>query len=181
MFGKHFSSMYTGSMVGQGALMFAMMGYVIANMKPDSEVGFQVELNPVILSTILGESVQDVTSTIERLCDLDTESRTKEEDGRRLVRLGQFDYRVVNGKKYADIRNEQARREYNRDAKRRERSRKAKKSDNSTMTTEQQQEEVRTQYPREGMAPVVPHGTVEAPITKPISATRYHVQPGAPT
>lgn len=124
MYGKHFSSMYTGSMVGSGALTFAVMGYVIANMKPDKDVGAQVELNPKIMATIFGEQEQEVRDTIGVLCAPDAESRSKEEEGRRLVKVGQFDYRVVNGAKYTAIRDEESRREYNRTKKQEERKKK---------------------------------------------------------
>lgn len=124
MYGKHFSSMYTGSMVGAGAIPFAIMGYVIANYRLDRTVGAQVELNPVLLATILGESVKDVEAGIEFLCAPDENSRTDVEDGRRLVKIGAFDYKVVNGAKYTAIRNEEARREQNRDAQARHRAKK---------------------------------------------------------
>lgn len=114
MYGKHFASMYSGSMVGRGAVVFAVMGYVIANMKPDAEVGMQVELNALLLGAILGEQPADIEAAIEFLAGPDPASRSKEEGGRRLVRLGQFDYKVVNGLKYRGIRDERDRREYNR-------------------------------------------------------------------
>jgi hypothetical protein len=101
--------------------MFAVWGYVIAHMKPDSQVGAQVELNPKLLGFILGESEDVVVGVIERLCEPDPESRSREEEGRRLIRLGQFNYRVVNGAKYMAIRDEEARRQQNREAKQRER------------------------------------------------------------
>jgi hypothetical protein len=113
-YGKHFSSMYTGSMVGSGALVFALMGYVIANMQPDKKVGFQVELNPVLLAAILGEKEDDVAAAIDFLCSPDPRSRSTESKGRRLERLGQFDFRVINGAKYRAIRDEEMRRESNR-------------------------------------------------------------------
>lgn len=100
--------------MGRGAIVFAVMGYVIANMKPDKEVGMQVELNPRLLHHILGESEGDVEAAIAFLSGPDPESRSKEEGGRRLVRLGQFAYRVVNGLKYRGILDEEALRDYNR-------------------------------------------------------------------
>ncbi len=106
--------MYEGSMIGAGAHVFAMMGYVIANMKPDAVVGAQVRLNPQLLAAIFGESEATVHRAIEYLCAPDTKSTTPDEDGRRLVKIGQFDYRVVNGPKYLAIRNEEERREKNR-------------------------------------------------------------------
>lgn len=121
MYGKHFASMYEGSMVGAGAVVFAVMGYIIASAVPDREVGTQVELNPKLLAFILGEKQSEVEKAIEFLCAPDEDSRTKEKDGRRLIKLSQFSYQVVNGAKYRAIRDEEKRREQNREAKRRER------------------------------------------------------------
>jgi hypothetical protein len=128
MYGKHFASMYTGSMVGSGAIVFAVWGYVIANARPDADVGTQVELNPRLLATILGETVPAVQGAIDRLCSPDAESRTKECEGKRLVRLGQFDYQVVNGEKYRRIRDEEMRREANREYQRKHRARRKDKN-----------------------------------------------------
>ena len=122
MYGKHFASMYSGSMVGAGAVVFAVMGYVIANGKPDRAVGMQVELNPKLLAFILGESEKEVEKAIDFLCKPDPNSRTKDEDGRRLIQLGQFCYRVVNGAQYRAIRDEERRRETDRESKRRQRA-----------------------------------------------------------
>lgn len=122
MYGKHFSSMYEGSMIGAGAVVFAVMGYVIANGQPDRAVGTQVELNPKLLAFIFGEPEKDVESAIDYLCSPDPKSRTDTNDGRRLVRLGQFAYQVVNGAKYRAIRDEERRRETDRESKRRQRA-----------------------------------------------------------
>lgn len=101
-------------MVGAGAVVFAVMGYVIAKQEPDKKVGSQVRLNPVLLSAILGEQVKDIEKAIKYLCSPDERSTTKEKAGRRLVKLGEFDYQVVNGAKYRAVRDEEARREQNR-------------------------------------------------------------------
>ncbi len=106
--------MYEGSMVGAGAHVFALMGYVIANYRPDPVVGGQVRLNPTLLATIFGESETRMQSAIDYLCAADPNSTTPAEDGRRLVKIGQFDYRVVNAAKYLAIKNEEERREANR-------------------------------------------------------------------
>lgn len=149
---KHFKSMYTGSMVGSGALVFAVMGYVVANMEPDREIGSRVELNPVLLATILGESEKDVRKAIEKLCAPDEESRTDKEEGKRLVRLGQFDYRVVNGAKYAAIRNEEDRKAQVREAQRRfrdknKKSRKVQDKSGTNGDVSDTGAEVTSQYP----------------------------------
>ncbi len=118
MYGKHFGSMYEGSMVGSGAVVFAVMGYVIAKQIPDRKVGSQVRLNPLLLATILGESERDIQKAIEKLCSPDAKSTTKTDGGRRLRKIGEFDYQVVNGAKYLSIRDEESRREQNRIAQR---------------------------------------------------------------
>jgi hypothetical protein len=114
MFGKHFASLYEGSMVGAGAVVFAVWGYVIAKQVPDRLVGSQVRLNPKLLATIIGEEEGEVVKAIKFLCAPDPHSTTKVHDGRRLVKLGEFDYQVVNGAKYRAIRDEESRREQNR-------------------------------------------------------------------
>lgn len=110
MYGKAFQSMYSGSMMGAGADVFAVWGYVIANA-----VNGAVELNPVFLSAVIGMTPDRAQAAIDVLCAPDARSRTKDEDGRRLVREGQFAYRVVNHEKYRAIRDEDQRRDYMRD------------------------------------------------------------------
>lgn len=114
MYGKAFSSMYSGSMVGRGALFFAVWGYVLANMVPDRECGMWVELNPKVIGFVLGEGEVDVEKVLGEMCEVDPQSRTKDEGGRKLVKLGEYAYRVVNGKKYQMMRSEEDRREQNR-------------------------------------------------------------------
>jgi hypothetical protein len=98
-------------MVGAGAMVFAVWGYVIANSDESREWGTVVSLNPRLLGPILGESLKDVEKAIEYLCAPDPESQSKEQNGRRLIRIGQYEYQVVNGARYRKIRNEEDRRE----------------------------------------------------------------------
>lgn len=114
MYGKHFESMYEGSMVGAGSHVFAVMGYIISKTR----FGV-VELNPKLLSAILGDSLERVISAIEYLCAPDPGSRNPDEDGRRLVKTGAFSYRVVSWEKYQAIRDEIDRRIQNREAQQR--------------------------------------------------------------
>jgi len=109
MYGKFFSSTFTGSMFGAGPTVFAVWGYVIANV-----VKGQVELNAKLLAPTLGTSEQDAQSAIDFLCAPDANSRSKLEEGRRLVKIGQFAYEVPNHQRYNLLRNEDDRREYNR-------------------------------------------------------------------
>ena len=99
--------------------MFAVWGYVIACQVPDREHGAVVTLNARKLADTLGEEVADVESAIEFLCRPDERSTTKGDEGRRLVKLGEFEYRVVNGAKYRAIRDEEERRRQSREAQRR--------------------------------------------------------------
>lgn len=112
-------------MVGAGAVVFAVMGYVIAKQIPDRKVGSQVRLNPVLLAAILGEDAKAIESAIAKLCSPDPKSTTKTNDGRRLIKLGEFDYQVVNGAKYRAIRDEETRLEQNRIAQRKHRSKRS--------------------------------------------------------
>ena len=118
MYGKHFESMYTGSMVGIGAIPFAVWGYVISHQRPPH---FEVELNPKILAVMIGESPEDIAEAIEKFCQPDPESRTDTLEGRKLERIGTFLFRVVNGAIYDRIRNNEERKEYWREQKRKAR------------------------------------------------------------
>ncbi len=111
MYGKHHAAMYSGSMVGSGAVVFAVWGYVIAHLRHSDN---SVELNPRIVATILGEPVEKIEEAIERLCSPDKHSRSPEHEGRRLVLEAPFLYHVVNAAKYNSLKDEDARREYMR-------------------------------------------------------------------
>jgi len=117
--GKHFKSLYAGSMIGSGAIVFAVWGYVIGNMDPSREHGATVHLNELLLGPILGEATKDVAKAIEFLCSPDVRSTSPEEGGRRLIKLGPFLYQVVNGARYQAIRNEEERKAQLREAQQR--------------------------------------------------------------
>lgn len=114
MYGRIFSSMFTGSMVGKGSPVFALMSYVIAHMRGDKEVGAQVDLNIPLLAFTIGEKPEVIQSAIDYLCSPDHNTTTPGEEGRRLVKVGTFAYRVVNGAKYLAIRNQEEQREASR-------------------------------------------------------------------
>lgn len=111
-------------MFGMGAIPFAVMGYVIAKQVPDRKVGSQVTLNAALLAAIFGESEKDVEKAIDKLCAPDPKSTSPAAGGRRLIKIGQFAYQVVNGAKYRAIRDDDMRRESNRDAQQRHRAKK---------------------------------------------------------
>jgi len=109
MYGKFFSSAFTGSMMASGANVFAVWGYVIAHA-----VDSRVELNPRLLAAVIGSDIKSIISAIETLCAPDAESRSKVHEGRRLIREGEFQYFVTGHAKYRAMRDESDRREYNR-------------------------------------------------------------------
>lgn len=117
-YGKIFSSAFTGSLVGSGPVVFAVWSYVIAHT-----VDSQVEINPILVAAVLGCPAEDVKSAIAKLTAPDPQSRNKDHEGRRLLKEGEYAYRVVSHKIYREMRNEDDRRAYNREKKRESRAR----------------------------------------------------------
>lgn len=110
IYGKIFASMFEGSMVGSGSDVFAVMAYVISKMQPGQDKEEFVRLNTTILSAAIGESEERIQKAIDYLCKPDKNTTTEGDKGRRLVQVEQFVYRVVNGKTYRAIVDEQDRR-----------------------------------------------------------------------
>jgi uncharacterized phage protein (TIGR02220 family) len=109
-------------MVGSGAVTFAVWGYIISHQKPPA---FDVEVNPKILSVIIGETEENIIHALDKFCQPDPKSRSKVEEGRKLFKLGEYLYHVVNGKEYDELRSNEERREYWRSQKREKRKEKA--------------------------------------------------------
>lgn len=114
MYGKLFEQTFTGSMMGAGADIFAVWSFAIANLKPTNDVA-HVELNPKHVSALIGMTTEKVEAALKFLCDPDPYSRSQADDGRRLVQEGQFIYRVVNYKKYKEIRDHEERKAYQKE------------------------------------------------------------------
>ncbi len=119
MYGKHFASAYSGSMYGAGPVVFAVWGFAIANADRNGIL----EMNPRLIASTLGCDVGEVAAAIDYLCAADPHSRSKEEEGRRLVREAEYQYRMVNHSLYRAMRDEDARRDYFREKKRQSRER----------------------------------------------------------
>jgi hypothetical protein len=175
MYGKVWDSMYTGSMLGAGLGPFALMPYVISNMKPQKVgdmVEMRLELNPKLLAVILGTTETVVEKAIEWACSPDPDSRSKDEDGRRLVRLGQFEYLVVNGWAYTQKKAIERRREQLRRAAQKYRGKKiVKESSNPHGTNLTKNEQLQNEAHQNGdvateqraheLRDNVPHGTYD--------------------
>jgi hypothetical protein len=99
--------------------VFAVWAYVIANTDHEHHV----EINPVMVGALLGMEFSQVESVVEKFCAPDPKSRTKENEGRKLVHVSGFLYFVVNHEAYRQIRNEDERREYFKVKKQEQRAR----------------------------------------------------------
>jgi len=111
MFGKFYESTFTGSMMGKGPGVFAVWAYIIAHTKPDS----YVEINPKLIAILIGMDVNDVVNIINSFCTPDVYSRSKAESGRRLIKKGEFIYKVVNYNAYRNFRSDEERKVYMRE------------------------------------------------------------------
>ncbi len=67
MYGKHYASMYEGSMRGAGSAFFAVWGWIISHMMPDRIHGTVVEINQEILAFVLGEKESVVNGVIIKM------------------------------------------------------------------------------------------------------------------
>lgn len=111
MYGKLHSTCFTGSMYGSSLAVFAVWGYAIACA---DEKGY-VELNPMVLAGTFSCEPREVETAIAYLSEPDAKSRTNSEEGRRMVREGQFLHRIVNYEVYRSLRDKDDRRAYQRD------------------------------------------------------------------
>ena len=112
MYGKSYESKFKGSMVGAGIAVFAVWDYM-TTMARDG----YVEVNPDLLAFILGgkdQDPQEIVDALDFLQEPDEKSNSKREGGRRIVKEGEYQYRLVNWDEYNRIRTEEERREYNR-------------------------------------------------------------------
>jgi hypothetical protein len=107
-------------MVGSGGVTFAVWAYAISRERDGV-----VELHPVLLAAIIGEPIEAIEAAIERLSSPDPKSRNPAEEGRRLVHLDAYRWRMVSQEIYAAIKTAEDLREYNRRKKRESRARHA--------------------------------------------------------
>lgn len=97
-------------MMGAGPDVFAVWAYALANTGSTH----QVELNPKLLCAVIGCRIERIEAAIEFLCAPDVKSKSKIEEGRRLVKVGEFEYFVPNHEAYTKIKDENGRRQYMR-------------------------------------------------------------------
>lgn len=118
MYGKFFASTFEGSMYGAGSGVFALWAYVISHT-----VNSRVEINPVAVAPKIGMTVEEVNEALAYLQAPDEQSRSKEMEGRRMVKEGQFSYFIPNHRTYLGIKDSEDLRAYNARKKRESRDR----------------------------------------------------------
>jgi hypothetical protein len=121
MYAKLFSSIYQGTLRGDthGLVVFT-------NLLAHADQHGWADIHPKAIAEETGLTLAEVEAAIRNLESPDPESRSPEEEGRRLIRLDEhraWGWRIVNYGKYRAIRNEEDRREQNRLAQERWRNR----------------------------------------------------------
>jgi hypothetical protein len=111
MYGKIFASMYEGSMVGSGPVVFAVWGYCIAKADTDGTV----LLNPAVLAPVIGTSRTDIETAIRYLTEPDPHSKNPDHEGRRLIHQSGHLFFVVSHEIYRAMKNNEDRRKYMRE------------------------------------------------------------------
>lgn len=117
MYAKLFTSIYQGTLRGDthGLVVFT-------NLLAHADAEGWVDIHPKAIAEEVGLSIEQVRTALSALESPDPESRSPEEEGRRIVRLDEhraWGWRIVNHAKYRAIRSEEERREQNRLAQQR--------------------------------------------------------------
>lgn len=126
MYAKLFTSIYQGTLRGDshGLLVFT-------NLIAHADSAGHVDIHPRAIADEVGLTLEQVRSALVKLESADSESRSPELEGRRIVRLSEhrdWGWLVVNYLKYRAIRDEEARREQNRLSQQRWRERQKEKT-----------------------------------------------------
>jgi hypothetical protein len=121
VYAKLFTSIYQGTLRGNshGLLVFT-------NLLAHCDKAGVADIHPRAIAEEVGLTVEQVRAALDVLESPDDESRSPEEQGRRIVRIDEhraWGWRVVNYVKYRSIRNEEDRREQNRESQERYRNR----------------------------------------------------------
>ncbi len=112
MYGKLFASLYQGTLRGKSHAIL-----VFTNLIAHQGLDFTVDKHWRAIADETGLTVDEVKAAIKELEAPDPESRSEDEEGRRIVPLDghrAWGWRIVNGPKYRAYRNEEDRREQNR-------------------------------------------------------------------
>ncbi len=112
MFCKLFASLYQGTLRGRSHEIL-----VFTNLIANATAKGHVDKHPRAISEEVGLTLDEVNTALANLESTDPESRSPDEDGRRIIRMDEhraWGWRIVNYGKYRAIKNEEDRREQNR-------------------------------------------------------------------
>lgn len=126
MYVKLFSSIYQGTLRGRPHCLL-----VFTNLLAHADSHGIVDMHPNAIADEVGLDVSEVRKTLLILEEPDSESRSPEAEGRRIVRLDEhraWGWQIVNYVKYRSIKNEDDRREQNRAAQERWRNKNKQQS-----------------------------------------------------
>lgn len=124
MYVKLFTSIYQGTLRGNSAGLL-----VFTNLLAHADKNGEVDIHPKAIAEEVGMPLDVVGETLLMLESPDDESRSPEEQGRRIIRMDEhraWGWRVVNYAKYRAMRNEDERRAQNREAQARWRNKQNK-------------------------------------------------------
>ena len=129
MYAKLFASIYQGTLRGNthGLVVFT-------NLLAHADASGWVDIHPRAIAEEVGLSLAEVQKALLELEAPDPDSRSPEQEGRRILRMDEhrsWGWIIVNHGKYRAIRNEEDRREQNRLAQKRFRDKKLEDSKHS--------------------------------------------------
>jgi hypothetical protein len=119
MYGKIFAQMYDGSLYGQWQALVTFQQLIVLS----DPVGV-VDMTPQAIAARTSIPLEIIRQGIADLEEPDPNSRTPDEDGRRIIRLSDhrtWGWRIVNHGHYRKLRSQEERREYMREYQRRRR------------------------------------------------------------
>ena len=156
MYAKLFTSIYQGTLRGNSHALL-----VFTNLLAHADKEGIVDMHPKAIAEEVGLTINEVRAALLMLEAPDDESRSPEEQGRRIVRLDEhraWGWLVVNYVKYRSIRNEDDRREQNREAQ--ERWREKKRKDKSASVSHDKPQSAHTEAEADTKKEIVPAALV---------------------
>lgn len=130
MFAKVFAQIFDSSIAEDFQARHVFMDLLVL-----ADVEGAVDMTPSAISRRTNVPLEIVQSALKTLCAPDAESRSKNEQGRRLVPIDSardWGWRIVNYQHYRELLNESDRRAYFRDYRRKERKSKVKRVPKNT-------------------------------------------------
>jgi len=120
MYGKIFASMFKGSLYGQWEAIVTFTAMIVL-----ADQDGEVDMTPGALSAATSIPLDIIQRGIAHLESPDAESRTPDEDGRRIVRVSDtrnWGWQITNHAHYRTMRTAEERREYFKQHKRKQRA-----------------------------------------------------------